>query len=108
MPIDDNRAHLLRCSCAGLAVSQTPVLTLGVKEVTSDNDLFGELGFSQTESIDISAYEGCTHLADLNVSPIPDHLRQRFGLIYNGGTLEHIFDTRAALRISMTCTCPEG
>lgn len=108
MPIDDNRAYLLRCCCVGLAVPQAPVLTLGVKKVTSDSDPFHELGLSQTESVDISAYEGCTHLADLNVSPIPNHLRQRFGLIYNGGTLEHIFDTHAALRSLHEMLLPGG
>jgi hypothetical protein len=38
-----------------------------------------------------------THIADLNQA-IPAHLRDKYGLIYNGGTIEHIFDVRAVLR----------
>ena len=61
-------------------------------------DLYGRLGFARVESIDISDFEGCTHLVDLNVPGVPHHLRARYDVVYNGGTLEHVFDLRTALR----------
>jgi hypothetical protein len=72
-------------------------LTLGIKAVIDDLSLFQDLGYGGAESIDVSDYEGCTHVHDLNDS-VPERLRDRYALIYNGGTLEHIFDVRAVLR----------
>ena len=41
-----------------------------------------------------------TIIHDLN-RPIPDDLRGRFGLVYDGGTLEHIFHISQALKNCM-------
>ncbi len=59
---------------------------------------YGRLGFDAAESIDISNFEGCTHIFDLNAHGVPAPLAERFDAVYNGGTLEHIFDLRAGLR----------
>jgi hypothetical protein len=61
-------------------------------------ELYTRLGFTSVESIDVSTFEGCTHVVDLNAPGVPDHLRERYDVVYNGGTLEHVFDLRAALR----------
>lgn len=55
------------------------------------------LGASAVESLDIDAQDGPTHLQDLNV-PIPPSLRERYSLVVDGGTLEHVFNVPAALR----------
>ena len=60
--------------------------------------LYTRLGFDRVESIDVSDFEGCSQIVDLNTPGVPSHLRGQFNAVYNGGTLEHIFDTRAALR----------
>jgi SAM-dependent methyltransferase len=62
------------------------------------SDLYARLGFDAVESVDVSGFEGCTHLLDLNTPGVPHALRQRFDVVYNGGTLEHVFDVRTALR----------
>lgn len=108
MPIDANRAYLLTEACRGRGLRGTAVLTLGVKHVEGVSDPFRELGYSHAESIDNSDFEGATHIADLNSTTLPDKLKERFGLIYNGGTLEHIFDTRAALKNLYDMLVPGG
>jgi len=52
--------------------------------------LLSLLGFSSVRVLDHSAYEGADILHDLN-QPIPDELKGCFGVVLNGGTLEHIF-----------------
>lgn len=53
--------------------------------------MFGALGFTGIESIDISDYEGATHVWDMN-RPVPQDWHGRYGFIYDGGTLEHVFN----------------
>ena len=75
------------------------VLTAAGLPPTSDAaDLYSRLGFSSVESVDVSDFEGCTHIVDLNAPGVAEHLRGRFDVVYNGGTLEHVFDVRAAFR----------
>lgn len=58
------------------------------------------LGANTVNSIDASPFEGATLMHDLN-HPIPDSLRERFSLIYDGGTLEHVFNFPQAIRNCM-------
>lgn len=63
----------------------------------SPTAFFGALGLSDITSLDIP---GSTHrpdlIHDLN-DPIPPALMERFGLVVDPGTTEHVFDTRAGL-----------
>ncbi len=70
--------------------------------LTSCDGGYGEpflrlLGASEIVSIDASAYEGCTFSHDLNL-PIPECLKDRFDLLIDGGTLEHIFNFPVAIQ----------
>lgn len=58
-------------------------------------DLLAPLGYEVT-SMDASAYEGASIVHDLN-KPIPPELSERFDIVWDGGTLEHVFDYPAAL-----------
>jgi len=49
---------------------------------------FRLLGFESVESIDVYPTELPTHVLDLNL-PVPETLRGRFDLVYDGGTSEH-------------------
>ena len=49
--------------------------------------LFLSLGARQVHSLDFSDFEGASFTHDLN-QPIGDNLRERFDLVYDGGTLE--------------------
>lgn len=59
-------------------------------------NLMSKLGFGDIESMDFSDYEGATILHDLN-KPISTELEGQFGFIFDGGTLEHVFNTPVAL-----------
>lgn len=56
-----------------------------------DVNLFKYLGFSNVESLDYSDYESPTHLHDMNL-PVPQIFHDNYDVIYDGGTLEHIFN----------------
>ncbi len=52
---------------------------------------FKRLGAERVESLDHSAYQGCSVVHDLN-EPLPrDVAREGYDLVYDGGTLEHVF-----------------
>jgi hypothetical protein len=96
-----------------------PVLTLGVQDtqftwkeyqeavdgkfgfdpgaIVKPGDLFNTWGFSESLALDVSDYEGAEVLFDLNRSDLPASLLDRFGLVINGGTLEHVFHVPNAL-----------
>ncbi len=57
----------------------------------TDGALFLALGFDELESMDYSNFEGCTIVHDLN-KDIPIQYHDRYDLIFDGGTSEHIFD----------------
>ena len=78
---------------------------LGIE--ASPDDLFQEDGFCETfletigwprlESLDFTDKEGAEHVHDLG-EPVGDGLRDRFDLVYDGGTTEHVFDIAQAYR----------
>jgi len=59
-------------------------------------DVFKEFGYRRVDSIDVSDFEGCSIVHDLN-QPVPDALHQTFNCVFDGGTLEHVFDVKTAL-----------
>jgi hypothetical protein len=95
---------------------QTNMLTLGRQSIHINNDIindianknmvkiknnygntfceifFAELGFTTVDSIDNSDYEHATIIHDLN-KPIPSILKNKYNYIFDGGTIEHIFNT---------------
>lgn len=48
------------------------------------------------DSLDFSSYEGASIVHDLQ-QPITDTLRNKYDLVYNGGTLEHVFNLPVAM-----------
>ncbi len=58
---------------------------------------FEKLGFSSVDSMDFSEFEGASIVQDLS-APVPETLEQKFDVIYDGGTCEHIFDLPTAYR----------
>jgi hypothetical protein len=61
---------------------------------------FSLLGAREISSVDISDFEGATHTHDMNF-PLPDDLRGRFSVVFDGGTLEHVFNFNQALKNCM-------
>lgn len=66
----------------------------------SPNRFFEMLGARKTEAIDYSDYEGAEIIQDLN-RPIPDELRNRWSVVFDGGSMEHVFFAGQALKSMM-------
>lgn len=54
------------------------------------------MGFTHIRSLDASPYEGAEIIHDLN-TPLPDTLVGTTGFLYDGGTMEHVFDVATVL-----------
>lgn len=63
-------------------------------------ELLQRLGAKKITSLDFSAYEGCDIIHDLN-HPIPDSLKGKYTCLFDGGTLEHVFNFPQALKNCM-------
>jgi SAM-dependent methyltransferase len=66
-------------------------------EPVDDQQFFGQLGFQTVESLDVTPDEHPTHVCDLN-QPLPDALAEKYDCVFDGGTLEHVFDIATGLR----------
>jgi SAM-dependent methyltransferase len=82
------------CEVYGNGIAQYPD-----KALCFADDLLSPAGFI-VDSMDASAYEGASIIHDLNL-PIPADLRGRYDLVWDGGTLEHVFNFPAALQNAM-------
>ncbi len=58
------------------------------------------LGYGEVESMDFSGYEGSTLIHDLN-QPVPEDWHERFDVVFDGGTLEHVFHFPNAIANAM-------
>ncbi len=61
---------------------------------------FSLLGATEMHALDKSPYEGATVIHDMN-QPTPSHLRNRYSMVYDGGSLEHVFNVPQALKNCM-------
>src|SRR6266446_4371577 len=87
-------------ACARRGVDFTRTVMFGRQELadlTYSEPFFRRLGATSVDSIDASDFEGATIIADLN-RPLPQQVRRRFSVVFDGGTLEHVFDIAMALR----------
>lgn len=61
------------------------------------------LGADTVEALDYSDYDGAQQIHDLN-EPVPESLAGRFDVVFDGGTLEHIFNFPTAIANLMRMT----
>jgi hypothetical protein len=61
---------------------------------------FNALGGQTVESLDYSDYENADLIYDLN-KPLPDSLNNRYTVVFDGGTLEHVFNFPVAIKNCM-------
>lgn len=69
--------------------------------------MWQKLGFPGMETLDASDYEGAGIVHDLN-EPVPEDLHGQFSFIFDGGTLEHVFNVPVALRSVFDMLAPGG
>ncbi len=62
----------------------------------TDKVLFLSMGFNGIDSIDYSDFEQCAITHDLNTN-VPENLYNKYDLIFDGGSTEHIFNVPKAL-----------
>lgn len=62
--------------------------------------LFRVLGAQCVDAFDLSAYEGATHVHDMNLAVDKAH-HGKYSLVLDGGSLEHVFQVATALRNCM-------
>jgi hypothetical protein len=62
--------------------------------------LFKHFGAVTVDSIDYSDFEGANIIHDMNL-PIPDHLKDKYDCVWDGGTLEHVFNYPTAIKNCM-------
>lgn len=65
--------------------------------VIDDQTLFSALGFETVESLDFVANENPSIVHDLN-EDVPEDFHGRWDVVFDGGTLEHVFDVATAFR----------
>jgi SAM-dependent methyltransferase len=75
-------------------LKNSPVFSRGLE---CNEDYFRALGFENVSSIDISSDENPTYILDLGKEQNND-LNSQFDLIFDGGTIEHIFTPEIALK----------
>ena len=74
----------------------------------TDSDFFSFLGVSDLNSLDYSDYEGATIAFDLNSGDTPLEYKEAFDVIYDGGTIEHIFHLPNVLKSLVWMLKPGG
>jgi SAM-dependent methyltransferase len=101
------------------------VLTLGVQSMAFDrasftsatNDdgfagtaqsFFAACGYRQTRALDVSDVEGAEIIFDLNADDTPAELTGQFDVVFNGGTIEHVFHVPNALSHITRMLRPNG
>lgn len=60
-------------------------------------ELFRHIGVFEIDSMDFSSYENAKIVHDLNY-PIPENFKSNYELVFDGGTLEHVFNFPIALK----------
>lgn len=59
--------------------------------------MFKMMGFSIVHSLDLTDYESADIIFDLNCNELPLYMINSYDYIYDGGTLEHVFNLPTAL-----------
>jgi len=67
---------------------------------TFSEPFFAMLGAKLVDSMDYSAFEKATIIHDLNV-PVSDSLKNKYSAVFDGGTLEHVFNFPTAIKNCM-------
>lgn len=68
---------------------------------------FAAVGASTVNSLDATAYEGADRIHDLN-QPVPADWRETYDVVFDGGSLEHVFQFPIALLNCLRLVKPGG
>ena len=76
-------------------------------EDTFADSFFREIGAKQVDSLDASDYESCTFVHDLN-QPVPSSWHANYDVVFDGGTLEHVYHFPQAITNAMNLVAEGG
>ncbi|MDX2223653.1 MAG: hypothetical protein SFV21_12945 [Rhodospirillaceae bacterium] len=112
--LDDVFADVRTCldgSPAGTPGAARRLLTYGRQDTRELGEtpeaVFAALGFPVADSLDVTGAEGCTIVHDLN-DPVPARLHGAYDCVYDGGTMEHVFDVKSVLFNTHNLARPGG
>ncbi len=71
------------------------------------DQMLAALGANPIDSLDASGYEGATIVQDLN-RPAPAELKRSYDVVFDGGTIEHVFMAGLALLETASMVAPGG
>jgi hypothetical protein len=72
--------------------------TLMWENAPTPEEFFKSYGFSDVHTLDVSPYQGCSHVHDLNAPEPPPELVGQYDMVMSGGTLEHVFAVSNAIK----------
>jgi hypothetical protein len=78
------------------------------KQKLNQKLFFATLGYEKIDTLDVDDYEGANIVFDLNKDKTPNNLKNQYDFIYDGGTLEHIFNIGNALKHLTNMTKDKG
>jgi len=97
-----------KAKLAGLIGSDWPAVETALKDSSGlFEPLFRALRAKVTDSLDYSPYEGASVIQDMN-APIPETLRERYSMVFDGGCLEHVFHFPVAMKNCLEMVRPGG
>ncbi len=73
-------------------------IELDHNKMVDSYDFFKMIGIKEVHALDYSSYEGADIIVNLNSDEIPEKYVEKFDLVYDGGTLEHVIDQLTALK----------
>jgi hypothetical protein len=111
MGIDSNTVHFLsHCKENGVNFKDTVQIgrqncyffsnEMGIKSGDFSEQFFRFLGAEKIEAIDYSDYQQASIIHDMNL-PISENLKEKFSVVIDGGTLEHVFNYPVAIKSCM-------
>ncbi|MEQ8510327.1 MAG: class I SAM-dependent methyltransferase [Rhodospirillaceae bacterium] len=80
----------------GLPLRALPEIPSPSDRFLTADEFFMLIGFEAHTALDNSGYEGAKLIHDLNDPNPPEEFREKFDVIYDGGTFEHLFNVPIA------------
>ena len=84
------------CSAFGLPIDEREAMQIALGKDRFCEPMLEKLG-ATVDSVDANAFEGANIIHDLN-QPMPVELQGRYDVVFDGGTLEHVFNFSTAMR----------
>lgn len=92
----------------GLVPSDRSTYRESSNEEISDTEFFSLFGVDSIEALDATADVAASVVHDLNVAEVPEQYRGKFDVIFDGGTMEHVFHAPNMLTAIHNLLAPGG